>query len=315
MADHDFDYINKTAYSIESVAIRSTWAGYCLFVIASSFIGDTIILIASTKFRVFKLHDAIVAIIQHIAFCDLMVSAIDILPRFVYIVSNDWVLGNFICILAAYSRYYLNAVSVLLLCTLTSCKFYLLKYPLHLEALPPKKAHVICTACWLAALAFPITFLVDKADIYPSYKDYQCSYAATSEIWQWMKLFLAVAFIFVPTCLVVASTIFILVIAKRFARRGCHSLKLQGTMAIVLTATVYCASFLPYVIFRVVESILSDSDRDREDFLIKFYRVVLAFISLNTISNFFIYSLTVVSFRRFVFKLLIPHQYQNLYSE
>ena len=310
MTDHDAGYSNRTVFSIENDALRYTWAGYSLFVIVSSFIGDTTILIASIKYRAFRLHKAIIVIIQHIAFSDLMVSATDILPRFVSTVANDWVLGSFLCYLTGYGRFFFNAASVLLLCALTSSKLLLLKYPLRFRTTTVKQAHIFCyVACWLVAAGLPASFLlVDMYDIHFSYKDYQCIYAATSDVWLWLKLLHAVFYVMIPTGFVVACTIFLLIVAKRFARRGQESLKLQGTMAIVLTAVVYCISFLPYVLFRIVESVVvkTDPDESQRIFLANFYRVVLSFVSLNTISNFFIYSLTVDSFRRFVLSRILP---------
>ena len=79
------EYSNKTAYSIKSDAVRYTWAGYYLFVIASSVIGDTTILIASIKYKAIKLHRVIIAIIQHIAFFDLIVSVTYFLPKRTYL--------------------------------------------------------------------------------------------------------------------------------------------------------------------------------------------------------------------------------------
>ena len=56
----DSEFSNKTEYGIETAAQRYTWAGYYLFVILSSLIGDTTILVASIKFRAIKLHRVLV---------------------------------------------------------------------------------------------------------------------------------------------------------------------------------------------------------------------------------------------------------------
>ena len=304
MTHHDSDYSNRTLYSIERDAVRYTWAGYCLFVIASSFIGDTTILVASIKYRAFKLHRAIIVIIQHLAFCDLMVSALDVFPRLISVMTNEWVLGNFLCYLTAYVRYYFNAVNVLLLCALTSGKLLHVKYPFQANTATAKKAHIFCfVSCWLIPMSLPaLCLIVDPLDIHFSYKDYQCIYAATSDIWYWSKVILTVSFIFIPISVAITSTILLLIIAKRIARRGRDSLKWQGIIAIVLTATVYCISLLPYVVFRIVESVIvkDNPDRSQRIFLVNFYRAALSFVSLNTICNFFIYILIVESFRSFV---------------
>ena len=72
MTSSNFNFDNKTLYGIQSEAGRYIWSGYFLLVITSSLIGDTIILIASIKYKAFKLHKMIVTIFQHIAVCDLL---------------------------------------------------------------------------------------------------------------------------------------------------------------------------------------------------------------------------------------------------
>ena len=90
----DHQHSNRTIYGIKNDTARYTWAGYFLFVLASSMIGDTIILITSIKYRVFKLHKMIVTIIKHIAICDLLVTVTSQFPTFVSLVRNEWVFGG-----------------------------------------------------------------------------------------------------------------------------------------------------------------------------------------------------------------------------
>ena len=297
-------YSNKTAYGIKRDDMRYIWAGYYLFVIASSLIGDTTILIASIKYKAFKLHRVIIVVIQHIAFCDLMVSATYVLPRIVSIISDKWVLGNFFCYLNSYASYYSYLTSVLLICTMTTSKLLLLKYPLQFGTTTSKKAHLICVACWLAAFAFPVTLLfVDIDDVYFSYRNYGCelyAYGYSSEIWHYMRLFVAALFGFIPTFLVVLTTLWLLIEARKVVSRSRESLKWQGIVTTVLTATVFCLSLLPFIVYHVGEPFVSVDEKSKSSFHTTFYRVATSLLSLNTISNFYIYSLTVSSFRAFI---------------
>ena len=296
---HD-DYTNKTYYGIKSDAMRYTWAGYYLFVIASSLIGDTTILIASIKYKAFKLHRVIIVIIQHMAFCDLIVSATYVLPKMVSVVSDKWVLGNVFCFLYSYATYYSNLTSMFLICTMTTSKLLLLKYPLQFGTTSLKKAHLICMACWLAAFTLPVTFLLVDDDVSFSYLSYECAYIFSSEIWHYLKPFIAVLFAFIPTCMVVSTTLCLLIKARKVVSRSRESLKWQGIVTTVLTATVYCLSQLPYIAYRVGESIVKVDDKSKSSFHTTFFRVALSLLSLNTISNFYIYSLTVSSFTAFI---------------
>ena len=292
---------NITAYGITNDAVRYTWAGYYLFVIASSLIGDTTILIASIKYRAFKLHRVIVVVIQHVAFCDLVVSATDILPKMVTVIADKWVLGNIFCYLYPYGQFYSNLTSVFLICAMTTSKLLLLKYPLQFGTTTSKKAHLICVICWLPGFILLGTgLLVDKYDVFFSYRGYQCEYGLSSEVWHYLNPFIAVLFGLIPTSLVVLTTLCLLIKARKVVSRSRDSLKWQGIVTTVLTATVYCLSLLPYIAYRVGESIVSVDDKSKSSFHTTFYRVALSLLSLNTISNFYIYSLTVSSFRAFI---------------
>ena len=111
---------------------------------------------------------------------------------------------------------------------------------------------------------------------------------------------MAIPCLFLPNCLVVVTTVYLLVIAKQVARRGGDSLKWQGIMTTTLTATVYCVSILPYLVYCVRESIVTADDKNTRFFHGAFRRMALSFLYLNTISNSYIYGLSVDSLRDFV---------------
>ena len=302
---HDYPYSNKTAYGIENDAIRYAWAGYFLFVLISSLVGDSTILIASLKYRAFNLHKVMVVIIQHRAFCDLMVTTTNVIPLFVSLISNEWVIGKLLCCLTVYLGYYFNTVSLLLICNMTTSKLLILKYPFRMRKMSVKNTHMICRAFWLAALIIPVTaFLVATLDgqdiIYFSYRIYRCDFHFRSDIWNWLWPFLSVTFLFIPNCMVIATTIYLLIIAKKVAGRGRESLKWQGIVTTVLTATVYCISILPYFVYTVGESIVTADNKSSNFFETTFHRIGSSFLYLNTISNFYVYSLSVYSFRDFI---------------
>jgi len=184
---------------------------------------------------------------------------------------------------------------------MTTSKLLLLKYPLQFGTITLKKAHLICVACWLAAFTLPVTFLlVDKNDVSFSYRDYLCDYGFSSQVWHYLRPFMAVLFGFIPTSLVVLTTVWLLIEARKVVSRRRESLKWQGIVTTVLTATVYCLSLLPWIAYRVGESIVSVDDKSKSSFYTTFYRVAISLLSLNTISNFYIYCLTVSSFREFI---------------
>ena len=90
---------NRTLFEMKSQTARYSWAAWSLFASTASFIGDTIILVASIKYKAFKLHNVIVTIIQrqHTAVCDLMLSVITVLRIIAVVEGNDKIFGVGLC--------------------------------------------------------------------------------------------------------------------------------------------------------------------------------------------------------------------------
>ena len=297
----EYEYGNKTTYGFEGKTQWYIWIGYLLFVIISSLIGDSTILIASLKYQAFKLQKVIAIIIQHIALCDLMALSSDIIPNFISLIAGKWVFGNILGYLHFYTRYYFGLAGVLLICAMTTSKVLLMRYPLRFGSISRRGAHKICVGCWLLSLSFPCLFLfTDWDDAYFSYRSYLWEYGFSSSTWKYIRPAASFIFGFVPISLVVTTTIYLLVIAKKTVRQHRGSLRWQGILTAVLTGAVYCISVLPHVIYNILDSNITVENKADSFFHTTFYRITRLFFCLNTISNFYIYSLTVPSFRTFV---------------
>ena len=302
---------NNTLDKISNDGLRYTWASYLIFIILSSFIGDSIILIASIKYKAFQLHKIMVVIIQHIAACDIMVSIFST-PRIVALIANDWILGKPMCDWIAYGYYYFMSASCCLVTIMTTSKLLLLKYPLQANTFTYRQAHIGCAIVWAFAMIVPVTislagflgqFQISKL----SFVVYTCDFDITDSTWKLMKpacaLFSAV-FTIVPNVVVIVTTALLIKEAISISRRS-HvrtSLKWQGISTTVLVAIVYGISVFPYGIYRLLES--SVSYHQGSAFHKEFLRFTKSTLCLNTISNFYIYSLTVSSFREFLHRKL-----------
>ena len=301
MAPLNHEYGNRTMYGIARGAGFYTWIVYHLFVIVSSLFGDTIILIASVKYGAFKLHKWITVIIQHIAVCDLMVLVTLISPSFASLIAGKCIFGDFVGYFTYYTRAYFCLTSVLLVCAMTTSKVLLLKYPLRFGTKSRKDAHKICCACWIASLSFPCVFLlVDRQDIYFSYRSYHFEYGFSSSTWSYLRPLVSLIFGFSPTCVVIITTVYLLVIAKKVADKNRDNLKWQGIVTTVLTGAVYCISVMPHAIYNALASNITVKNDVSNFFHTTFFRITRVFLCLNTISNFYIYSLTISSFRHFL---------------
>ena len=311
----DNEFGNITKYGIYNDAVRFTWAGYYLFVTLSSLIGDTTILVASIKYKAIKLHRTIVIIIKHLAVCDLLVASLQTMPMFVTFVADKWVFGEVVCYVRSFAPYYFGTTSVLLICTMVTYKLLLLEYPFKLGTRSSKNAHMICGACWGIASIMPITMsLVSLHDVHFSYLMYTCFYDFFSDSWTILGPSLAAIFVMSPIFVVMVASIKLLLLAKRVARRERKSLKWQGLMTTILTATVYSVSLLPWFGWGAIVAASEGIQKHLNAAAINrtYSRVAISLTYLNTMCNFYIYCLTVTGFRNFVWsRLQYPFQKLN----
>ena len=98
---------------------------------------------------------------------------------------------------------------------------------------------------------------------------------------------------FIPNLVIIVSTVLILVKAKSVALRW------QGVLTVVLTVAVYLVSYMPTAVYSIAETYVPEAEPPGF-FHVQFYRAADFLLYLNVMSNFYIYCLTVRSFRDFL---------------
>jgi hypothetical protein len=290
---------NYEIFKIHKDAERYTWVAYILFVILSSLVGDTLIVYASFQRDAFKLNKFIITVIRYIAISDLAYVIMSGIPRAVSLVADTWVLGSAMCYATTYTIHFSFSAGCYFIAILTSSKFLLLKFPLRSATWTRQMAHMVCNLSLIPILALlMITLAVDMNDVAFDYSNYVCRYAFNAEIWTQLLPILPIIAVFVPDIIIVVTTIMILKYAGKSARRVKTSVKWQGTLTVILTAAVYCISNLPLFIFHLGRRFVKQDPTN--PFLLHFSRVAGAMSMINVMSNFYIYTLTIRSFRRFL---------------
>ena len=291
---------NQTA-GIEDDTERYIWAVYHIIVFLSSIIGDSLILYASFQQDAFKLNKFILSIIRHIAACDLIYAVSSVLPSAVSLLANSWVLGRVLCVARFYLGYFSYITGIYLIACLTISKLLLLKYPIRCSSWTEKMGHVTCCVISVAPLPFLIFCAVmDWDDIEFEYKTYTCDSMHYSRDWfkQEAGLFFVSLNMYVPMCAILLATIptlVYLVAAKKSAQRARGNIPWRGALAVVLTAIICCLSTFPTIIFEKLTAM------DKKKFgNIKIARAAQFLLIVNIMSNFYIYTLTIRSFRRFL---------------
>ena len=313
------DYQNK----ITDDGQRISLIVYLLIVFLSSLIGDTLILISSTRRNAFKLNPFLVSVMQHIAVCDILESMSLVLPTLVSVATNRWIFGDFFWVFNFVSSVS-NMSNSVLMCLLTTSKLIMLKFPRLTKNWNKKHAHFICILVWLTALIMTviITFFLSTRPVF-LYTYYITSLdllSKTSRDFDTARVFL---FTIMPTFIVMVTTVFILhhlCISRRKSRRSGASRRWQGVVTVVVTALVFFFAHIPAtVIYFCFLSFMARMNK----LVINHYAVYLCIsrISyymtyLNIMSNFYIYSLTVPSFRSFLKEKtnLMARSLRNIFS-
>ena len=296
-----YNYSNETIFGIHNDAERYGWMSFNLFIVTTSFIGDSLILVGSIKYNAFALHEAIVAIIQHIAVCDLLLSLMILQRTIVLVDGTDRLIGTGLCYIKAYLGAFTMSASVFLVCGMTASKFVLLKYPLRTGYVTSGHAHKLCILLWTVSLYFPLTFLLtDRRDVAFTYRQYDCAYNFSSAAWKWLKPVSSLLLGLLPNLAIVITTVMLLVEARKVARGAQSGLKWRGVMTVVLTALIYTISIVPLTVYYLAEPYIKEIPGKPGKFYTVFFSISMAFLNLNTVSNFFIYCLTVKTFRSFL---------------
>ena len=289
----------ETTFVMMASAERIFWIAWLVFVFLCTFWGSITILVASIEHRALRLNQVIVTIIEHIAVCDILIALAGVLTQIVSMVTNRWVFGTAICYIRAYTGYYLTVASIFFITTMTVIEFILVKFPLKTRSWSKKQGHVICGTVWTFSLILPVSFvLVDRDDVIFRNQLSTCVYTMSSNKWDILNPLYLLLFSIIPMVTTVIITVLLfkhLLDARKVAKRTGSKLRWQGLVTVVLTAGIFCMSYLPVSVFLAVQRFINNP-QDLE-YLHKTVHVVQR---LNIMSNTFIYCFTVKSFRAFL---------------
>ena len=182
-------------------------------------------------------------------------------------------------------------------------KFIILKFPLRIQSWTKKRAHTFCVTIWVVTLLKQIctSFIDDrgKSQLSKDMAIYDCRDGSILSSWSY--LFETAVTLFLPILVVILTTIptlHVLLKGREAAMRVGGEVRWQGILTVVLTAAILCLSCVPYLVFIYAKTYSPELITDH------FNRLAWYLPLLNIVSNFYIYCLTVVSFRRFLLSKL-----------
>ena len=243
------------------------------------------------------------------AVCDLLLTVFNALPCTLSLVADCWILGEALCYVNENITWICNGTTLFLSCTFASLKLLTVKYPLRAGTWSSRVGHKVCAAMWCLELFLYAPTLMAKLyhshTLHFTYVTYDCRYNVPrfSKLYDWYGI-LAISFSnIVPYTILIVTTELVLSVARRSAARQGNRPQWSGVLTVLLTVAVLVISQLPLAVVLVLDKILR-LKRSTET-----WRAVQFPQYINIMANFFIYSLTVKSFRRFIklkISLILP---------
>ena len=143
-----YNYSDYEKFGIKNDVERYFYGGWLILVVICSILGDSIILVASIKYKAFNLHKMVVVVIQHIAVCDLLNASLSVPPTAVSLFYSGGGSSVILNRVRFFIGYYVTSLSASLVAALSLGKLLLLKYPLRASSWPARQAHKICAGIW-----------------------------------------------------------------------------------------------------------------------------------------------------------------------
>jgi hypothetical protein len=295
--------INNTLAEIPDNEERVLWVIFHVLITLSTLLGEILILLGTLRYKAIKLHGVIVVIIQHLAVSDLTMTVFRVIPNILSLTTGRWVLGTFLCHLNLNLTFITTSTTAMLTCVLSTCKLLIVQYPLRTRTWSRKRAHTVCALVWLVSALQPHQiihmFFTTSKSLYFDHTYYFCNVAISltqTPVWfVWFAYSVSYLAFLVMFLLLLTTSALLLHAARESALRHGESVKWQGILTVILTVVVFLTSYLPSF---TVSLLVRLSSTLNPSSVVK--RGMLFMESVNVTANFFVYTLTLGSFREFL---------------
>ena len=303
----------KALFGIKDGSERLAYILWCSAVLVSSIVGDSTILIATIKYNAIKHHKMIVAILQHLAVSDLLLTVFRVFPNVLTFITDRWVLGELLCHMSE-NVGFCNAVTMTLTCLLSTVKLIIVKYPLRARAWSKRAGQKLCIGVWIVIIlgvhtpVLAVKLVYKQPTIHFNYFNYQCTYnTSSSSRPTWSHWYEIVSFnlgSIVTYLILLVTSLQLLVTAGGVASRRGETLRWRGLVTVLLTVLVFLVSWVPLTALYLVMGLGLHVHHMT-------VRAIFYLTYLNIMSNFFVYSISERSFRRFLKTKILKLNYSE----
>ena len=288
--------MNNSTGTTNQEYLRYFQIGWCALTLLICLPGNTLILVASIKYKAIKLDKVAITLIEHIAVADIGVVLFVVLPRMVSGILDGW---EYACDISAQFLPLFSGVGILLITLLNISKLTCLLFPLRARLRTHTQGRIIAASAWICIIlalvlieVAPLILLGEflNGDYFLNY--YTCNVVPQPEVDVIYSAVVAV-FIFVPILITIGTTVRLMVYVQKV--RG---LSKESVVTLIAISLVLFVSFIPLGMTRVFSDRLNVLFGD--DLFIHYHMFVYAVQYVNSMANPFIYFFTVKSFNKFV---------------
>ena len=302
LLSHQTVAMNSTSASSMSTPERYFLVGWTSIVLFSCILGNTVILLATTRYKAIRLDKTSVVLIKSIAICDLAMGIFSVHTSLASLLYGGWPYGTVSCYVSHYLKVPTFICTVLLICGLHLSKLYNLLYPFKALGRTSKQGKMISAVILVLSTCPSILQLaVDWRDVDFDYRSFICLYRHSAPLWKILSPMIVGLFVFLPNLIVFGTSVALLRIAKKVKGRV-----KQGIWTTLYVAFVHFSVNGP-ITFHIL--VIQNLSHILSAEVIIFYdnnlfRTVSFFASSSCFLNFLIYYRSVRSFNFFVRKSL-----------
>ena len=298
--------------------------GWCALTLLFCLPGNTLVLLASIKYKAIKLDKVATILIENIAVADICVALFAVLPRMVSVIAEKWEYG---CTVTSLATIIFPGVSIQLIAALNVSKLTCLLFPLRARTRTYTQGRIIALSLWAGILLLVgvleiVPFITLGEPLYGFYFDYHymCDLDPQPEI---RALFYSVIVVctFIPMIVMILTTIWLIVYVQRV--RG---LSKESVVTLIAISVVFFVSYIPISsriipdtfvngMYDKLNELRDDPDADYEAIVKKwddlnehykghYYAFTYGVQYVNCMVNPIIYFFTIKSFQTFVVDLV-----------
>ena len=286
-----------------SAAVTHIILTWSVLLLALSLVGNITVLVASVKYKAFKLDRVSVALIQQLAVADMMYligrAGLGI-PGYI---SKEWLLGDFMCAVVTCDAYLCAIASMNLICIINTNKMFTLKYPLKSRLQQRKTGHILGACVWvLGVSSIAMTWaLTDWNFIFRS-NIMHCLESAEKE---GLKQIIMSVYLLTPTIIIVFTTGWLMWFVHN--KRG---LQAKGVVTLILISIAFLISWTPYGVYNTVMPFVSDATVKKHAQSFAIADTICVYIMyINFSVNPIIFYLSINSFNTFVKKAVLRRKW------